>query len=105
MQDRMFYAAYVLIDWEPVTNSARIKRRPVIVRIGVAEEIPRRINERIHCVGFPASRAAALRTFYIYELGHIRQGRLPLASEFHIFRQPYGQILVRHRNDPAQIAV
>ena len=53
-------AADVLVNRQPVSRDFRVKRHFGVVRIGVAKVIPRRINERVHRVGF-AFRGFAAR--------------------------------------------
>ena len=62
VQNRVLDAAAVEIDRAPVRDLRRIERQLVVVRVGKAIEVPRRIDERVHRVGLAARRPAALRT-------------------------------------------
>src|SRR5205823_2499654 len=65
VQDSVFDPSNVLIDSpfsEPVLCSLRVERSLIVARVRVAVEVPRRIDEGIHCVGLAASRATALWT-------------------------------------------
>ena len=75
MQDGVLDAADVLVDGEPVLRDLRVERSAVVVRVGVAIEIPGRIDERVHGVGFAARRAAALGTRRVDELGQAAERR------------------------------
>ncbi len=62
MQDGVFDAADVLVDRKPTGDGFGIEGRPVVMRVAVAIEIPRRIDEGIHGVAFAPRGAAALGT-------------------------------------------
>ena len=51
MQDRVLDAADVLVDRQPVVGDRGVGRRRLVGRIGEADEIPGRIDERVHRVG------------------------------------------------------
>ena len=61
MQDRVLDAADILVDRHPGIDHRPVGRRTVDPRIGEALEIPRRVDERVHGVGFAPRRSAALR--------------------------------------------
>ena len=61
VQNRVLDAADVLVDRKPVRGFLFVEWRVVVVRIGVAIEIPGRVDERVHRVRFAPRRAAALR--------------------------------------------
>ena len=105
VQDGVFDAADVLVDGKPVAHKGGIERRAVVVRIGVAEEIPRRIDECIHGVGLATARGAAFGALHVHKRWHIGERRLALPGEQHVFRQAHGQIFIRYRNDPALPAI
>ena len=52
----------VLVDGHPVVGQLGIERLGRIVRAGVAQEVPGRVDERVHRVGLPPSLLAADRT-------------------------------------------
>ena len=70
VQDRMLDAADILVDRQPLVDCPALGRRRRDPGIGEAGEIPGRIDEGVHGVGFAPRRAAALRT------GHMLPGRM-----------------------------
>ena len=82
VQNGVLDAADVLVDAaiaEPVLRDLAVERRVVVARVGVAIEIPGRIDERVHGVGLAARRAATLRTRGIRELRHAPSGEPPVS--------------------------
>ena len=71
MQNGVFDAADVLIDaaLEPV-GRAFVDHLAGVVGAGVAHEVPGRLDEGIHRVGFALGRLAALRASGLVKLGH-----------------------------------
>ena len=61
VQDRVLDAADVLVDRHPVVGDGRVERRLVVVRVRVAQEVPRRVDEGVHRVGLAPRGAAAAR--------------------------------------------
>ena len=74
MKNRMLDAANVLIDRKPIGDCLGIKRRKVIVCVGIAIEVSGRIDEGAHGVGFTAGGAAAFWTDHIDEFGNLAEG-------------------------------
>ena len=68
VQNRVLDAADVLIDGKPVLRGLRIEGSVVVVRVGVAVEIPGGIDEGVHGIGFTACGPAALGTGRVDEL-------------------------------------
>ena len=66
----MFNAADVLIDGKPILRGLRIEGSTVVMCVGVAVEIPGRINEGVHGIGFAARRTTALGASGIDEPGY-----------------------------------
>jgi hypothetical protein len=60
VQNRVLHAADVLVDGHPVVDRVARPGTLGVVRVEVAEEVPGGIDERVHRVGLPARRAAAL---------------------------------------------
>ena len=56
VQDRVLDAADVLVDRHPHVHGLAVPRRLVIVRVAVAQEVPGRVDERVHRVGLAAGR-------------------------------------------------
>ena len=74
VEDGMLDAAAVEIDRHPVGRLQRVERQHLVRRIGEAQEIPGRVDERVHGVGFPPGRAAARRALHVHPFRHLRQG-------------------------------
>ena len=96
VQDGVSDAADVLVDGKPIGDFCGIERSFVVVRIAVAIEIPRRIDEGIHRVGFAARGAAAFWTRSVDEFRSGRERRFAFAGEFWIRRQQDWQVFVRN---------
>ncbi len=94
MQDGVLDAAAVEVDRRPVSDLGGIERQFVVVGVGKAVEIPRRIDERVHRVGFPTCRLAANRAGGVDELRHLRERRIAAAGELRDPRQHHGQLVV-----------
>ena len=100
----MLDAADILVDrHQPVHHRAR-SRRSLVPGIGEAREIPRRIHEGIHGVGFARGFAAALRAVDVLP-GRMMVERVAGLVEADILRQHHRQVLVRHRHHAAVRAV
>ena len=70
MQNRVLDAADILIDRHQAIDDRRRGRRVLVPRIGEAREVPRRVDEGVHRVGFALRLAAALRA------GDVLPGRM-----------------------------
>ena len=57
----------------------------VVVRVGVAIEVPGRIDERIHGVGLAPRRPAALRTRRVHEIRHAARAAIRRCSVMSTF--------------------
>ena len=106
MQDRMFNAADILIDIHPVIGLIFTERFLIVLRIRIAQEIPRRVNKRIHRIGFATSFFATLRTrrkqkFFI----RFQRRYCRLTIEIYIGRQAYRQIFLGYGHHAAMRAV
>ncbi len=101
----MLDATDVLIDRKPVLRGLGVKRSMVVVRVCVTVEIPGRVDEGIHGIGFAARRAAALGTSRVDELGYSSERRSTGERDINIFRQDNRQIFFRHRNDAIFFAI
>ena len=69
-------AADVLVDSllaKPVAGNLGIKRSALVVRIGVAIEIPGGIDECVHGVGFATGGTATFRTLRVQEFWNLYQ--------------------------------
>ncbi len=101
----MLDAAAVEIHRSPVGDPGGIERPFVVVGVAEPVVVPRRIDERIHRVGFAPGRAAAARAAHVHEVGNVRQRRIAAAGELHDRGQHHRQILVRNGHGPARAAV
>ena len=69
----------------------------VVVGVGEAVEVPRRVDERVHRVGLAPRRPAAGRAGDVDELRHVGQRRIAAAGELGHLGQLHRQLLVGHR--------
>src|SRR5713226_7225914 len=105
MQNGVGDSANVLVDGKPVVNFRRIEWRVGVVRIAVAVEIPGRIDEGVHGVGFSSRGAAAFWTLGVYKFRGRSQRRCAFAGQIWIWRKENRQILVGHLNDAIFFAI
>ena len=106
VQDRVLDAAAVEVDRPPVADLLRIERQLVVLRIAEPEEVPRRVDERVHRVGLAAGRAAALRdTSTLTNSGTCASGESPRPVNSVDLRQHDRQVVVRHGHHAALLAV
>ena len=75
--------------------------------VGVPVEVPRRIDKRVHRVGFATRGTAALwaRGIRLAKIGRAREGRLSLTGKSHILGQADRQLIIWHRHDPVFVAI
>src|ERR1700728_792014 len=100
----MLHATDVLIDLKPVGGLRLVERSAVVVWIGVAIEIPRRIDKGVHRVGFAFGWTAALRTRRVSEFRNRRERRLPLAGQRDVFGQAHGELIVGNTDSSVLLA-
>src|SRR6266404_9423356 len=105
MQDGVLDAADVLVDGKPVGNFGGIVRSFVVVRVAVAIEIPRGIDEGVHGVGLAARRTSTFRAGGVHKLRSSSKGRTTFPGQLRVFRKHYGKILVWHGDDSVFDAV
>ena len=101
----MVDAADVLGDRQPVVDDEAVERRLVVVRVDVAEEVPRRVDERVHRVRVAPSRAAAMRAVDVHVLLVGGERRLPLRRVVLDVGEDHRQLVLGHRDDAAALAV
>ncbi len=104
VQDGVLDAADVLVDRQPVVGRLPVQHAAFELRAGVAGEIPGRLDEGVHGVGFALGRLAAFRAAAFVEFRHLRQRRTG-AVRYHVFRQHHRQLVGRHRDVAASLAV
>ena len=56
MHAGVFRAADVLVDGQHLVDVLAVERRSRVVRVGIAQEVPARANERVERVGEPVCR-------------------------------------------------
>ena len=107
MQHRVFVAADVAAHRKPLLGPGRVERPVGEFRGGVAKVVPGRIEERVGDVRFATRLAAALGTldevplFVPCERAHSGIVGAEIVDEGELDRQ----VLLRHRDDPAFLAV
>ena len=104
VQDGVLDAADVLVEPPAPVGDALVDHGRGVVRAGVAHEVPGRLDEGVHGVGFAPGVAAALRAVALVELGHLRQRRAG-AGDLDVLGQHDRQLVVRHRHVAAGLAV
>src|SRR5579875_1941585 len=102
MQNGVLDAADILIDRKPVGDGLGFERSVGIVRIAVAVEVPRGIDERVHGVALTTRFAAALGTLYVHERIKRFEGRASFARDLHVRWKNDGQILFGNRLRPTR---
>ena len=105
MQDGVLDAAHVLVDGHPVAGRRTAEGALGEARGGEAEEIPRRIHERVHRVRLATRRFTRGRRDAVREPFVARQGVAALARELHIARVRDRQVVLRHEGDAAVVLV
>ena len=105
MQNRVLDAAAVKVDGHPVFRLRRLERQRVVPRVAEAIEVPGRIDERVHRVGFAPCLAAAFWAGDVHELRHLRERRVASAGKVRHLRQLDRQLVVGHRDNAARVAI
>ena len=82
VQHRVLHASDVLVDREPRSRFFGTVGRIRIPRVDVAVEVPARVHERVHRVGFPLGLASASRAGSLRVLRQALQRRFARAGEF-----------------------
>ena len=67
VEDGVLDAADVLVDRHPVAGGRRVERDVRAERVAEAEEVPRRVDERVHRVGLALGRPAVDRAGRVEE--------------------------------------
>ncbi len=103
MQDRVFYAANILINRQPVIGNRAVCRL-VFPRGGKACIVPGRIDKCIHRVGFATRFATAFRAVHMTPCCMTIK-RISRTVKLDIIRQLDRQISTRHRIDATAFAM
>ena len=105
VQNGVFDAADVLIDRRPVIDFVFGERHLVVLRVGVAEIVPRGADERIHRVRLTLGIRAALWALAVHKRFTLCKRRDRTLVKRNIFRQFNRQIFLRHEHFAAMRAV
>ena len=97
--------ADVLVHRHPVLGRPALEHAPVVGGRAVAEEVPGRLDERVHRVGVAPGLAAAGRTARVDEARHPRQRRPALPADLHVLGQHHREVLLPLRHHAARVAV
>ena len=103
VQNRVLDAADVLVDRHVVVDLGAVKRRGVVVRVGVAHVVPRGARERVHRVGLAVRGLAALGAGALIELLAVLE-RLA-RGDVDVHGQRDGEVFLVDRDDAAVVAV
>ena len=104
VQDGVLDTADVLVHRHPVVG-ARIDHGGVVLRTGVAHEVPGTVHEGVHGVGLAARRLAALRTGDAGVEALVLVQRVAGTVRDAVIRQHHRQVLLGHRHRAAAVAV
>ena len=104
VENRVLDSADVLVDREPAVDRRGSGGCVLIPGIGEAREIPRGIPEGVHGIGLASRRLATGRAGAVFPR-RVMVERVARPVEGHIIRQLYRQVLFRHRNDTAALAM
>ena len=99
VEDRMLDAAGVLIDRHPVVHLLLVERQRLVLRVGVAQEVPGRVDKGVHGVGLTTRRLAAFRAGGVEEKGRVQQRILAVRPKLDVVREPHRQLVVGHGDD------
>src|SRR3974390_2914262 len=108
MQNGVPDAADVLINsaiTEPVLRDFSVEGSAVIASVGISIEVPRRIDKRVHRVGFASSGTATLWANSIDELGNPAERRSTGQRDLDIFGQDHRQIVFRYGDNAVLLAI
>ena len=105
MQDRVLDATDVLVDGHPCVRRWTGKRLFLVARVEVAQEVPGRIDERVHRVGLATGRAGAGRALGLDPIGDGRQRALAFRCVVISVRQLHRQLVFGDGHRPAAIAI
>src|SRR5579875_547041 len=98
-------AADILVYRQPAPHSFRAPGLLIVMWIGIAQEVPRRTDERIHRIRLACGRAATGRAGSMQKVWLIAQRRLAGGFKLDVFGQVDRQLLLRHRHHTILIAV
>ncbi len=105
VQNRVFNAADILVNGEPLVDSFLVKGLCVVLGGQVAQEIPRAVNKGVHCVGFALCVLAALWALCVHESCARQKRGLAAAFKFNVSWQKHRKLFVRHGHHAAVRAI
>ncbi len=105
VQDGVLYAADVLVDGRPVVHLVLREGLQVVLRVGVAQVVPRRADERVHRVRLARRVGTAFRALAVHEVLARGERREAALIERDVVRQQHGQVFLRHEHLAAMRAV
>ena len=105
MEHGVLDAADVLVDGHPVLRRLAVEHALIESRRAIAEEIPGRLDERVHRVGVAPRRSPAPRAARVHEARDFGQRRPALAADLHVLGQDDGQTVLALRHHAARRAV
>ncbi len=107
MARHVFHTAVVPIDGQPVFQFVVIGKTFTVVRVDIAQEIPRRTRPLGHGIRFTACIAAAFRAFAVYIAFNFCKRAFAVRTGFEILdlRQTERQFCIRHSDHTALLAV
>ncbi len=105
MQNRVLDSPAVKVHRHPVGGVNGIERQVGIPRIAKAQEVPGRVDKRVHRVGLTPRRSPTRGTRRPNELRHLREGRIASASECRHLGQRHRQLVERDPDDAVFVAI
>ena len=97
---RVVDPALVVVHRAPVVDELALEGRAVVVRVAVAQEVPRRVDEGVHGLGLAPSLATTRGALHAHPLLLGLQRRLSLREVVLDLRQDDRQLGLRHRDCP-----
>src|SRR5687767_6047538 len=104
MQDRVLDAPRVLADG-PSLDVLAPEWSLLVARGAVAEDVPARVDERVHRVGVASRVTTARRTGGLDEPVVTREGRLSARAEVDVVGELHRQVRLGHRDLAVLVAV
>ena len=105
VQDRVLDAPDVLVHRQPVVGDLARERLRVVVRVGVADVVPGRVDEGVHRVGLARGGSATARTVDDDPVLGGRQRRAAFRQVILDLGEKHRQLVVRDGHVPAALAV
>src|SRR5215470_2043931 len=104
MKNRVLNAADILVNRQPRIDRFAVGRSRFNPRIGESRKIPRRVDERVHRVGFALGGRAALRAVDMLP-GRMVVEWIARLVERDVFWERYRQVLFGYRDNAAVVAM